>query len=337
MRHISQLRNKMALNKLNENKFLVLEDMELETRTGSIKYGMGEEIVLGANQDEDLVVREIDKLYVIEDPTLAKEIVENCVCKEELSDVQYKKFTILEAKDMRITSSELVKSVADEDEIRTALKDLKKRKESLMEIKQNGVNLPYVEVVKPLDLESKKAKLRENVMVAEDKANYDFVEAVEISESPASAKGCILLDTIKVMGEAAQDHKNVKSADDFMNDIKALEGEVEPEDTKLIGKKGEFVVGMFDTNTNVGVIFPAGKFEGAKELEKAMADTGIKLKDEVDLEKFIQMGQEDAVEDELNSYSASEKTEECKAKCKQGLCNCGMSDEMADAVIECMG
>lgn len=338
MRHISQLRDKMALNKLQENKFLVLEDMELETREGSVKYGMGEEIVLGANKDEDLVVREIDKLYVIEDPEVAKEVVENCVCKEELSDVKYKKFTILEAKDMRITSSNLVKAVADEDEIRAALKDMKKRKEALFEIKQTGVNLPYVEVAKPMDIESKKAKLRENVFTAEDKANYEYVEAVEISESPESAKGCILLDTMKVIGEAAKDHKNVASADDFMNDVKNLEGEVEPaEDKKLVGKKGEVVIGVFDPETSVGVIFPAGQFKDVKELEDAMKDTGINLKDEVDLEKFIQIGKDGEVEAELDAYEKSDKSEECKKKCKQGLCNCGMSDDVADSVIECIG
>lgn len=337
MKHIRQLKDKMTLNKLQENKFLVLEDMELETRTSSTKYYMGEEIVLGANEDEDLVVREIDKLYIIEDPEVAKEVVENCVCKEELSGVQYKKFKITEAKDMRITSSDMVKSVADEEEICKALKDVKKRKESLMEIKQTGINLPYLEVIKPMSLEEKKAKLRGKMFVSESKDNCEIVEAVEIIEAPESAKNCVLVDTIKVIGEAAEDHKNVKSADEFMNDVNELEGKVEPMEDKMVGKKGEFVVGMFDPNTNIGVIFPAGKFKDVKELEAAMKDSGVKLKDEVDLEKFIALGKDNEVEAELDAYEASEKTEDCKKKCKQGLCNCGMSDEVADFVMECMG
>ena len=105
----------------------------------------------------------------------------------------------------------------------------------------------------------------------------------------------------------------------------------------MVGKKGEAVIGVFDPETNVGVIFPAGEFKDAKELEDAMKDTGINLKDKVDLEQFIQVGKDGDVEAELDAYEKSDKSEECKKKCKTGLCNCGMSDDVADSVIECIG
>lgn len=368
MGRVSQLKNKLAWDKLQENKFLVVEDMVLETREHNLKFNMGEEIVLGAGKDDNLVIREIDKLYVVEDPEVAQEVVENCVCKEELSDVKYKKFKIVEAQKMKITTSDLVKSVADDDEIRAALKDAKKRKESLFEVKKDGVTLPYVERKQPTaELRAMKMqKLAERKFMLESDSHCEIVEAVEIIENPDYAKNIIMLDDIKLMGEEAEDHINMNNADEFMAEVKKAGGEVKTgDDKKLIATKamliksemdpetgtpkeakpakegeeveGEVVIGLFDPESNAGLVYPAGEFKDVAELEAALKAGGYKLKDGDELEAHIQLGKGDDVEAELDAYANSDKSEACKEKCKKGLCNCGMSDEMADAVIECIG
>lgn len=367
MGRVSQLKNKLAWNKLQENKFLVVEDMVLETRDRNLKFNMGEEIVLGAGKDDNLVIREIDKLYVVEDPEVAQEVVENCVCKEELSDIQYKKFKIVEAQKMKITTSDLVKSVADDDEIRDALKDAKKRKESLFEIKKEGVTLPYVERKQPTAelREMKMKKLAERKFMLESDKNCEIVEAVEILENPECAKNIIMLDDVKVMGEEAEDHINMDNADEFMAEVKKAGGSVKTgDDKKLVATKallikgdmdpetgtpkevkpaeegeevvGEVVIGLFDPETNSGLVYPSGEFKDVAELEAALKSGGFKLKDGDTLDAHIQLGKADEVEAELDAYANSDKSEACKEKCKKGLCNCGMSDEMADAVIECL-
>lgn len=340
MRHINEAKNKLALSGLTDDRFLVMEDMTLETRQGDAKFLMGEEVILGADGDK-LVVQDPCKTYVVEDQGVGLELINNVVCKEELSDVKYKKLTFLEAKSMRVVTSDLIKAVADTDEIRDALKDAKKRKESLFEMKKTGVDLPVVMNEHKLSLEDKLAKIFANKIQPNDAF---LVEAVEIRENPAFAKDMLMLDNIKVlMDEAKKDHKNVDSADDFMaaaNDIDGASVDMLPaedgeEGGEMVAKQGEEVLGYFDTKNNVGVIFKVGAFKDVKELKAAMKDAGITLKSKVDLDALIDAGKDNEVEEAINNYMNSEKTEECFNECKKRLCCCGLAEDVAAKVIEC--
>lgn len=338
MRHISEAKNKLALHGLSNDKFIVMEDMTLETRKGDtigdVKFAMGEEVMLGAEGD-NLVVRDMDRFYIVEDYDIAKELINNVVCKEELSDVEYKKMTFLEAKSMRIVTSDLIKAVADTDEIRGALKDAKKRKESLYEMKKEGVALPIVKNTHSLSVADKMKRIFENKMVSKDS---HLVEAIEIRENPAFAKDTLMLDNIKVLvDEAKKEHENVNSSDEFMNVANDIEATVDmdAENGEMVAKKGEAVVGVFDTKANVGVIFKAGEFQDAKELKDAMKDAGINLKGKFDFEKLIAAGKEEEVEEALSEFINSDKQEESCNKCKKVLCDCGMSEEIAADVMEC--
>ena len=334
MRHLVEAQNKLALNGLTNDKFLVVEDMTLETRKNEVKFLMGEEIILGAEGD-NLVVQDGRHSFIVEDYDIAKELINNVVCKEDLSDVQYQKMGFVEAKNMRIVTSDLIKAVSDTNEIRNALKDAKKRKESLFEMRSSGVELPVLKVEHKLSERDKMQKIFENKIVSK---NGEVVEAIEIRDNPAYAKDTIMLDTVRLMNEAAKAEKDeMNSSDDFLNAANALEASVdmEGEEGEMVAKKGETVVGVFDPKTNLGVMFKAGAFKDAKELKDALKDAGIKLKDTVDLEKLIADEKQDEVEEALDELYNSDKQEESCSKCKKVLVNCGMSEEVADSVIEC--
>ena len=334
MRHLVEAQNKLALNGLTNDKFLVVEDMTLETRKNEVKFLMGEEIILGAEGD-NLVVQDGRHSFIVEDYDIAKELINNVVCKEDLSDVQYQKMGFVEAKNMRIVTSDLIKAVSDTNEIRNALKDAKKRKESLFEMRSSGVELPVLKVEHKLSERDKMQKIFENKIVSK---NGEIVEAIEIRDNPAYAKDTIMLDTVRLMNEAAKAEKDeMNSSDDFLNAANSLEASVdmEGEEGEMVAKKGETVVGVFDPKTNLGVMFKAGAFKDAKELKDALKDAGIKLKDTVDLEKLIADEKQDEVEEALDELYNSDKQEESCSKCKKVLVNCGMSEEVADSVIEC--
>lgn len=334
MRHLVEAQNKIAFNGLTNDKFIVMEDMTLETRQGDAKFLMGEEVVLGA-EGENLVVQDGRHSYIVEDCDIARELIKNVACKEELSDVQYQKMTFVEAKNMRIVTSDLIKAVADTNEIRSALKDAKKRKESLFEMKTSGVELPVIKNEHKMAEPAKMQKIFENKLVSKDGL---LVEAIEIRDNPAYAKDILMLDTLRVMSEAAKaDKDELDSADDFMKGANELEATVDMdgEEGEMVAKKGETVVGVFDPKTSLGVIFKAGAFKDAKELKDAMKDAGIKLKDTVDLEKLIADDKQEEVESAVDEFINSDKAEESCEKCKKVLVNCGLSDEMAESVIGC--
>lgn len=334
MRHISEAKNKLALSGLTNDKFIVMEDMTLETREGDAKFLMGEEVVLGAEGD-NLVVRDMNRAYIVEDCEIAKELINNVVCKEEMSDVQYQKMTFLEAKSMRVVTSDLIKAVADTDEIRGALKDAKKRKESLYEMKKDGIALPVVKNTHALSFKDKLQRIFENKIATKEGL---IVEAIEIRDNPAFAKDTLMLDNIKVLvDEAKKEHENVNSSDEFMNLSAEMDANVDMDDEsgEMVAKKGEMVIGTFDPKAGVGVIFKAGEFKDAKELKDAMKDAGINLKGKVDFDKLIAAGKEEEVEEALNDFINSDKQEESCEKCKKVLCNCGMSDGIAADVMEC--
>lgn len=336
MRHLVEAQNKLALNGLTNDKFIVMEDMTLETRKGDAKFLMGEEVILGA-EGENLVVQDGRNSYLVEDCDIARELINNVVCKEELSDVDYQKFTFVEAKNMRIVTSDLIKAVSDTNEIHSALKDVKKRKESLFEMKSSGVELPVVKNEHKVEESVKMQKIFENKITTK---NAQLVEAIEIRDNPEYAKDILMLDTLKVMSEAAKGEKDeMDSIDTFMNNAKAAEAEVdfegEGEDKLAVAKKGENVVGVFDPKTNVGVIFKAGAFKDAKELLAALEDSGINLKSTVDLEKLVADDKQEEVESAVDEFINSDKQEESCKKCKKVLVDCGMSEDVAESVIGC--
>lgn len=334
MRHLVEAQNKLAFNGLTDDKFIVMEDMTLETRDGDAKFLMGEEVILGA-EGENLVVQDGRNSYIVEDCDIARELINNVACKEDFSGVQYQKLSFVEAKNMRIVTSDLIKAVADTNEIRSALKDAKKRKESLFEMKTSGVELPVIKNEHKVTEQVKMQKIFENKLVSK---NAHLVEAIEIRETPAYAKDTLMLDTLRVMTEAAKaDKDEMNSVDDFMNDAAALDATVDMdgEEGEMIAKKGETVVGVFDQKAGLGVIFKAGAFKDAKELKDAMKDAGIKLKDTVDLEKLIDGEKQEEVEAAIDEFNNSDKAEESCEKCKKVLVNCGMSDDMAESVLGC--
>lgn len=334
MRHISEAKNKLALSGLTNDKFIVMEDMSLETRKGDVKFLMGEEIMLGTD-GENLIVRDPSRSYLVEDHDIALEIINNTACKEEMSDLQYKKMTFLEAKSLRVETADLIKTVADSDEIRNALKDAKKRKEALFEMKKTGVELPVVIKESKLSIEDKVKKIFENKLSV--KKPY-LVEAVEIRENPSFAKNLLALDGIKVLiEEAKKEHENVESADEFIsaaNDAEAVV-DVNKEDGEMVAKKGEAVIGYFDPNAGAGVIFKAGSFDNVDAMKDALKDAGISLKSEIMLDALFDGSKEDEVEKAIEDFKNSDKKEESYNKCKKVLVNCGMSDEIAANVVEC--
>lgn len=310
MKSINHAKNNLALKGMSE-KFFVLEDMNLETNEGNLAMNAGEEIKVGSDDDENLVIREVNKLFVVDDKAVAEAVLNNIVCLEEMSGVSYREMSFQEAANKGCSCNDMCKSVVD---------DL-----------DGKYNCPFVTCKAKLSTSAKAKKISENKIHGRGTA---IVEAVEIFGEGSNE---IALPAMRMFAE--DDNREIFSNEgDFVSAVKNLGGNTEvADDGNLLGKLDVKFIGKFDKDIPAGTVFTDKDFETVADLDAAAAEDPEKVSvvPELDWENRIDDENLEAANKALEDLENSPREDADLESCKEKLVSAGLTEEEAKLVSSC--
>lgn len=304
MKGISHAKNNLALKNMSE-KFFVVEDMNLETAEGNLAMNSGEEIHVGSDDNENLVIREVNKLFVVDDRNVAEAVLNNIICAEEMAGVSYRPMSIEEAAKSGCSNKDICKSVID---------DLK-----------GEYDAPVVTCKTKLENSVKAKKISENKIHGRGSL---VIEAVEIFESEATD---MPLQAFRMFKEE-DNREEYDNEADFVNAVKNLGGNAEADgEGNLLGKLDVKFIGKFDKNIPAGTVFTNNDFETEVDMDAALANEPEKVSvvPELDWEGRIDDENLEVANNALETLENSPRENADFESCKESLVKAGLTDEEA--------
>lgn len=293
-KYIEMAKRNRAVANLKESSFFAAKGMKLRTAEGELNVDQGEELNLGADENDNLVVREVNTVLVVNDEKLAEALLNNVICKKQMSEVKH---TVQPLN--RLTES-LVGANIDN------------RVKSTVDNAMNGFTQSTIEKNMDLSPAFKAKTIAGNKMSSK---NGKLVEAITIFEDDDDE---IEVDNLQVYNDNAP--VNVDNEADFVNNVNNMGGDVvanmntEAFDAAntLIGKVNVEFIGAFNKETGEGVIFPDKKFNNVEDLAAAIENSANKINPVNDFD-----WEDDATDENYNGVE----------ECLREFVECGNCDE----------
>ena len=278
---LKRLEARLGREALRESKtWIVSKKLILETDEGDLALDIGDVVEVGATPEGDMALKGQAAVVVISDAELASRIADIVVSSDELSDVNFVQKPALDA----VMGGEDVGAVVDK------LAD--------MGGEEDTVEIGEIDIDKKESVQSKFAKFSKTRM---NPAKALVCEAIQIAEGDESALNIAIIKTDVVAKENFED--NAK----FMTRVSELGGSVQPGAIEVALNETGKVIGSFDKETNLGMIYPETVFESVEEMT-GFESRHVLLVKPVDFGAELTEAQLEEVEASLKTFEESTKT-----------------------------
>lgn len=279
MKYVQRLNARLAALKLKESKsWIAKKYMLLETEEGDLEINKGDEVILGASQEGDLAIKNPTAILVVSDEALASRIIDAVTNSEDLSDVEFMDKPALDAALDGTSVEDIIAGLSDGSE------------------DSEDIELAMVEPEDDKSVEEKIESISQNVLSTKDAL---ICERAYFAEEEDAA---IDLGT---MEEPACERKEMQDYETFANEVRNMNGSIQPGEKEVALDAEGKVIGYFDKNENNGVIYPCS-FGSEEEMNNyAVESCGKKVVREYE---DLADADLDAVDSSLKDYEESAKS-----------------------------
>lgn len=302
MKYTNRLKARLARERLAEaakegRNWIVTRKLILETEEGDMEFDAGDNVEIGATDDGDMAVKGQAAVVVISDEDIAKKIADIVVNADELSDVEFEDRSALDAlgdgEDMDQVVDDLADAEPAEDEGEDASAD-------------GDIEVPMVKPDQKESVENKFSKFSENRM---NPKKFYACESILVDEESDDALNMFAIKVPGVMKENFNDYK------EFAKRVSELKGSIQPGVREIALTEAGEVMGAYDTENNMGEIYPENSFENAEAMDNFQSEPAGLMDGDLGYDEGAPM--DDTVEDAefgecfesvLKAYEESDKS-----------------------------
>lgn len=300
MKYTNRLKARLAREKLAEaakegRNWIVTRKLILETEQGDMELDAGDSVEIGATDDGDMAVKGQAAVVVISDEDIAKKISDIIVNADELSDVEFEDRSALDALDNGEGLDQVVDDLADAEPA-----------EGEDAGAEGDIEVPMVKPDQKESVENKFAKFSENRM---NPKKFYTCESILVDEESDDALNMFAIKVPGVMKENFNDYK------EFAKRVSELKGSIQPGVREIALTEAGEVMGAYDTENNMGEIYPENSFENAEAMDNFKSEPAGLMDDDLGYDEGAPM--DDAAEDAefgecfesvLKTYEESDKS-----------------------------
>lgn len=295
MKYTNRLKARLARARLAESakegkNWIVTRKLILETEEGDMELNPGETVEIGATDDGDMAVKGNAAVVVIADEDIAKKVSDVVVNSDELSDVEFVDRSALDA-------------LGDGEELDQVVNDLADAEPADGE--EGNVEVPMVKPDQKESVEDKFAKFSKNRMSPK---KFYTCESILVDEESDDALNMFAIKVPGVMKEGFDNYA------DFAKRVGELKGSIQPGKREIALTEAGEVMGAYDTEANVGEIYPENSFKSVEEFDSYNAEPANVMSDDLGYEgepmgdNMEDAGFDECFESVLKSYETSEKS-----------------------------
>lgn len=276
MKYTNRLKARLAREKLVEaakegRNWIVTRKLILETEQGDMELDSGDSVEIGATDDGNMSVKGQAAVVVISDADIAKKIADIVVNADELSDVEFEDRSALDA---------LTQDGEDMDQVVDDLADAEPAED------EGDIEVPMVKPDQKESVENKFAKFSENRM---NPKKFYACESILVDEESDDALNMFAIKVPGVMKESFNDYK------EFAKRVSELKGSIQPGVREIALTEAGEVMGAYDTENNMGEIYPENSFKSAEEMDDFESEPAGLMDGDLGYDEGAPM--DDAVED----------------------------------------
>lgn len=289
-KYLNRLAARIARESLRESakegkSWIVTKKLILETEEGEMEFDAGDAVEIGTVDDGDngldMAMKGSAAVVVVADPDLASKIADIVVSADELSDVNFVEKPALDA----VLGGEDVDSVIDK------LAD--------DEVAPDAAPVDDIEVAE-VDIENKESVESKFARFGENRMNPDrplICEAISIEDCEDAPINLAVIRADRIAKESFDDYAK------FAGRVSELKGSIQPGAREIALTESGKVMGSFDKEANLGILYTENFFEEAEEMDNFNTEPEALMQD-------VDLGVEsvEEVEESLKQFEESAKS-----------------------------